>query len=423
VARRDVEASSGAWSRLFENALTVAIAGGFANLLNLATTFFIARLLAPSSYGAYSQLIGVYFVVALPGSALGVAVVRRAGYYIVRGDHVLTMHWQRRLHRRIRIAAIISALVALPLSIAAAQWLGHRSWVAVWLVAVAGLIFAVLSVDRALLQSQQRYFALAQNFAFEGVARLVFTLAGVTAGVTGFALGLVAAEAVTRWHAYRMVRTKFEVDHGIEIEHTGITSELAIALVTLGLMAVLQFVDVFVIGHSNSAQAGGYTAISQVAKTIVYGAAILSSFLLPEAVLASRRHVDSLRQMCVVLGLLALPAVGLLIIANNYAEQLLKLVFGARYSGAHAALPTLLYAMIALAVSTILVTYLLGDGARWPTAWIGVCTIVGVYWVNGGHGQWQATATRDLQLQLVTMAGLFVASAHRMVRSHRMAVA
>ena len=121
--------SSSAWTGLFENALIVALAGGFANILNLGTTFFVARLLAPANYGAYSQLVGVYFVVALPGSALGVAVVRRAGYYIVNGDHVLTMHWQRRLHQRVAIAAVACGIILLPLSVLAASWLGHRSWV------------------------------------------------------------------------------------------------------------------------------------------------------------------------------------------------------------------------------------------------------------------------------------------------------
>jgi O-antigen/teichoic acid export membrane protein len=423
MVRQDTGQAQSAWSRLVENAVIVAIAGGFANLLNLGTTFFVARLLAPSSYGAYSQLVGVYFVVALPGSALGVAVVRRAGYYIVRGDHVLTMHWQKKLHRRVGWAAAACALLLLPLSKLAADWLGHRSWVAVWMVSLAGLAFAVLSVDRALLQSQQRYVALSWNFAFEGVARVVFTLIGVSFGVTGFTVGLLLAEVATRLHAYRMVRLRFEVDEGVEIEHTGITSELAIALVTLGLMAVLQFLDVFVIGHLNAGQAGSYTAISQISKTIVYAAVILSSFLLPETVLANRKGVEVLRQLGVVFALLALPALALVVVSVGFAEKLLTTVFGARYSHAAAALPTLSYAMIALAVSTILVTFLLGDGARWPTAWIAICVVVGVIYVDGGHGAWMATARRDLTVQLVTMVGLAVAAGWRLRRSHLRAAA
>ncbi|MEI8147588.1 MAG: hypothetical protein WCG62_00755, partial [Actinomycetes bacterium] len=61
----------------------------------------IARLLNPNEYGAYSQMVGIFFIVALPGSALSVAVVRRATYYLVRDDESLMARWQRRLNQRL----------------------------------------------------------------------------------------------------------------------------------------------------------------------------------------------------------------------------------------------------------------------------------------------------------------------------------
>jgi O-antigen/teichoic acid export membrane protein len=404
------------WRGVVGNAVIVAVAGGFANLLNLGVTFGVARVLTTSNYGAYAQMVGVFFVVALPGSAIGVAVVRRAGYYIVRGDAVLTRHWQHRLHQRVYRAVAGLAVVTLPLSIVAASWLGHRSWIAVWLISLAGLVFTVLSVDRALLQAHQRYGSLATNFALEGVARTVFILAGVAFGVTGYAVGLLVAELVTRAHAYQLVRHRVAPDEGVELEHTGISHELVIALVTLGFMAVLQFLDVFVIGHANSARSGSYTAISQIAKTMVYGATVLGSFLLPEAVLANRRGAEALRPLAVVLALLAVPAVVLLAVSEVAAKPLLSLVFGARYDHASASLETLVGAMILLSVSMVLVTYLLGDGARWPTLWIGACTVGGAFWLVAGHGQWAATATRNLEIQSVLLAGLVVAVGWRVRR-------
>jgi O-antigen/teichoic acid export membrane protein len=409
------------WRRLVGNALVVALAGGFANVLNLGLTFVVARLLSPTNYAAYAQMVGVFFVVALPGSALGVAVVRRAGYYIVRGDHVLTLHWQRRLHQRVMAAAVTCGVIALPISVVAASWLGHRSWVAVWMIGLAGLTFTVLSVDRALLQSRQRYGSLASNFVVEGLARTILILVGVSVGVTGYAIGLLLAEAVTRLHAYRLVRHRIEVDHGIELEHTGITRELMVALVTLGCMAVLQFLDVFVIGHDSPHGAGSYTAIAQVAKTMVYGATILGSFLLPEAVLANRKGADALRQLGVVLALLAVPAAVLAVVAGFFARPTLRLVFGARYSHAAGSLETLLGAMILLSVSTILVTFLLGDGARWPTLWIAICTLGGAFWMVAGHGQWRSTAERNLEIQAAVLVGLTIAVALRLRRHGRLA--
>lgn len=418
----DDQPTTARWRGFLGNALLVAVAGAFANVLNLGVTFGVARVLSTNNYNAYAQLVGVFFVVALPGSAIGVAVVRRAGYYIVRGDHVLTRHWQQRLHQRVWRAALVAAVLSLPTSVVAASWLGHRSILAVWFIALAGLAYTVLSVDRALLQSHQRYGSLATNFALEGVARTVCILVGITLGVTGYAVGLLVAELLTRAHAYALVRHRVPPDEGVELESTGITHELVIALVTLAFMAILQFLDVFVIGHANTRNAGSYTAISQIAKTMVYGATILGSFLLPEAVLANRKGAEALRPLAVVLALLAVPAVALLGIAKVAAKPLITDVFGARYNLAAGSLETLVGAMVLLSVSTVLVTFLLGDGARWPTLWIAACTIAGAFWMAAGHGVWAVTATRNLEIQAVVLAGLVVAVGTRLAR-HRDLVA
>lgn len=406
--------TSSAWRRLLSNALVVALAGGFANLLNLGVTFFIARLLAPNTYSAYSQMVGVFFVVALPGSALSVAVVRRATYYIVRGEEGLTRRWEARLRQRIVRAAALGAVLTIPLSVVVANWLGHRAWIDVWLVILAGIVYAVVSVDRALLQSRQRYNDLALNFVVEGVARTIFILAGTTQGVAGYGLGLLTAELITRWHAARLTTSKEPVDTSLTLTHTGVSVELLVAFWTLGLMAVLQFIDVFTIGHANPHGGGSYTAISQIAKTLVYAATILSSFLLPEAALANRKGGDVLKQLGVVGVILSLPASLLLIVSALIPDTLLIDVFGVRYSHASSALMTLVLAMVVLSVSTVLVTFLLGDGARWPTLWLTVCVGIGFVWIVGAHGAWRATAQRDLEVQCLVVVGLLVAAVYRL---------
>ena len=58
-------------------AALVALAGGAANAANVIVTVVIARLLSPRGYGALAVLVGLFFVLLMPGSALVVAVVRR----------------------------------------------------------------------------------------------------------------------------------------------------------------------------------------------------------------------------------------------------------------------------------------------------------------------------------------------------------
>jgi O-antigen/teichoic acid export membrane protein len=396
---------------LISGALVVAGSGFFANVLNLGVSVLIARLLNPNAYGAFSQMVGIFFIVALPGSALSVAVVRRATQYLVLDDEPLMRHWQRRLNQRLlRWAAGFSAL-ALVASFGIAYWLGHRSWLAVWINTLAAITWALLNVDRALLQARQRYVDLAKNFVLEGIVRTIFMVAFSPLGVTGIVLGLLVAISIARLHARRLVNPGPRVE-GPMLDHTGITGDLVIALATLGLLATLQFIDVFLVGRYAPHQAGAYSAISQVAKTVVYGAIILGNFLLPETSIAERRGADAYRQLAIACGLLSIPTVVLVILSEAGAEPLLRVVFGSRYAGAYSSLTTLILAMAFLAGSTLLATYLLGSGRRWPTLWLASTTLGGAWYLAEAHGRIAATVHHNLLLQALTFLGLLIATLH-----------
>lgn len=394
---------------LISGALVVAAAGFFANVLNLGVSILIARLLNPTAYGAFSQMVGVFFIVALPGSALSVAVVRRATQYLVLDDEPLMRHWQRRLNERLLRWAALFSMIALAGSFVISYWLGHRSWVAVWINTLAAITWALLNVDRALLQARQRYVDLAKNFALEGIVRTVFMVAFSPFGVTGIVFGLLVAISLARVHARRMIGMGSRAD-GPMLEHTGITGDLLVALSALGLLATLQFLDVFLVGRFQPHAAGGYSAISQVAKTVVYGAIILGNFLLPETSIAERRGSDAYRQLAIAGGLLSIPTVVLIVVSEAASETLLRFVFGARYATAHGSLTSLIMAMAFLAGSTLLMTYLLGSGRRWPTVWLACATLGGAVYLSQAHGHIAETVHRNFLLQAVTFLGLLIAA-------------
>ena len=407
MARRGIAVRLNA---LLSGAIVVAFAGFVANVLNLGVSVLIARLLNPTEYGAYSQMVGIFFIVALPGSALSVAVVRRATYYLDRDDESLMARWQRRLNQRLVRWAVIFSLIALAGSFLLAQWMGHRSWLAVWVNALAAISWALLNVDRALLQSRQRYMALASNFLLEGAMRTVFMVLGSPFGVTGIVTGLLVAIGIARWHARRLVRVRGVSRNEEALEHTGITTDLMIALATLALLATLQFIDVFLVGRYRANVAGAYSAISQVAKTIVYGAIILGNFLLPETAIADRRGRDAYRQLTIAGGLLLIPVALLLIASEAAPKALLSLVFGSRYATEYASMTSLILAMVFLGGSTLLSVYLLGSGRRWPTLWLAISTVAGSIYLAQAGGAIAETVHRDLLLQMVVFLGLLLAT-------------
>ena len=396
------------WSQLARNVFLVAGAGLFANALNLIVSFAIARRLTPGEYGSYSQLVGVFFVIALPGSALGVAVVRRSASSIAGGASIGTMGWRLTLERRLIKFTILAAGVSLVVSPLIAQWLGHCSWLAVWSICLSAIVWSLLSVDRALLQAHQRYGALAINFSVEGILRVVVIFAGTYEGVIGTSLGLLIVEVATRAHAKFLVnRVGSEVNPNIALPR-GISSDLGYALLALGLLAVLQFVDMFAVGHAHTGQSGSYAAISQISKTLVYAAIILGSFLLPETALAQQSGRSALRQLAIAAGILVGPALILFTVALVNPSYLLIHVFGTQYSRASEFLVVLILAMFLLALSTLCVTYLLGVGNRTGTFWLLTSTAAGSWYITHQPVSLSGTVHRDLLVQIVVFAGLAV---------------
>ncbi|MEI8147670.1 MAG: hypothetical protein WCG62_01165, partial [Actinomycetes bacterium] len=172
----------------------------------------------------------------------------------------------------------------------------------------------------------------------------------------------------------------------------------------------LQFMDLFLVGRYRANVSGAYSAISQVAKTIVYGAIILGNFLLPETAIAVRRGKDAYRPLAIAGGLLLIPVTIVLTASIIAPRALLTTVFGSRYAAEFSSLTVLIAAMVFLGGSSLLCVYLLGAGRRWPTLWLAVGTVGGGVYLAGAQGAISATVHRDLQLQIVVFAGLLVAT-------------
>ena len=162
-------------------------------------------------------------------------------------------------------------------------------------------------------------------------AVLVLVLAGF--GPSGAAVGVLIGEVVAAGHAryaavrawsggqgphlwravgwVAAVRPDPVLGAKASVRRT-VALDLAVASISLSMVAVLQNVDVLVVGRDNPTQSGAYAAVSVTSKAIVFGAVVLGGYLLPEAAIRWRQGGHALRQLAVVLVLLAVPSVLLL---------------------------------------------------------------------------------------------------------------
>ena len=103
----------------------LAFAGVAANAANVIVTVTIAHLLSSRDYGSLGQLLVLFLVLSMPGSALLVAVVRRVTAWSMAGQAYRIKPWASSVRRWGLLGLALLAVVA---------WLS-RSWLATGLAA------------------------------------------------------------------------------------------------------------------------------------------------------------------------------------------------------------------------------------------------------------------------------------------------
>ena len=418
----------------------LAIAGVLANGASVVLTIALARLLDPHSYGVLNQLTGLYLILSMPGSAVVVAVVRRVTMWHEDGSGHLVRRWAGRVHRQGSILVVIWAVIVYLGRHDVAVLLNQQSGVGIAAILAAAAFFVLLSLDRGLLQAHRSYKPLAGNLLVEAGVRVVAVLALVAAGYgpSGAAVGVLIGEIVAAGHArYAAVRAwsggqprllavngwvaavrPDPVLAGGSSERRTVALDLVVASISLSMVAVLQNIDVLIVGRDNPTHSGAYAAVSVTSKAIVFGAVVLGGYLLPEAAIRWRQGGHALRQLAVVLVLLAIPSLVLLVVALAAPELLLQLVFHHQYTAASNALAPLVVAMILLSISVILTMYLLAVGKRWVVGVLVAGALALTLAALAVHGAPRATALVDLAVQ----AGVLVVITAGFVLVHRVRI-
>jgi len=403
----------------------VAVAGMVVNGAAALVVVAVARLVSSRSYGEIAQLLGLFFILSMPGSAVLVGVVRRVTGLQASGQADRVRPWVARIHRIALIGIGVELVLVLALQGWIARWLSLSDGSGVVLILMAAGIWILLSVDRGLLQAHRHYRPLAGNLLVEGGIRTGSVLVMVAGGfgVTGYALGVFLGEVVATAHA-RWLASRAWADPrdapvragapGAEalLARRRLMADVSAAFVGLGLLGLLQNVDVILLGRLDHAQVGPYAAISVASKALVFGALALGAYLLPEATIRWNEGGHAVRQLGVTLVFLAVPATALIVLSVWAPKWFLTLVFSARLSTAAPAFATLVGAMICLSFTVLVTNYLFGTGSRWIVLLLLAGSGLAVALVNAAGGRPLATARADLIAQgalATAMAVAFVA--------------
>jgi O-antigen/teichoic acid export membrane protein len=408
------------------HAIPLAIAAALVGVVSLLTTVFVAHVLTTDQYGTLIVLLGLFLVVSLPGTALLVGVVRRVSAWQTGGLGDRVRPWIARVHRIGEVSIVVLAVVMWLIRVPVAHALSLPSPSGVAEIMTASGVWILISIDRGLLQVGRDYKDLSVNLVIEAVMRCGLTV-GLAAelGVEGAALGLLFAELITVTHArYTATRAvvkgtallQLEVEPEeveVAVEETGgavamtvhsgkvLLADVLTALGSLLLLAVLQNIDVILLGREMHSNSGVYAAISVPAKALVFVALVLVNYLLPEAAISHQRGAHALRQLAHTFGVVAIPCAVLLAASAFEAHRVLSLVFGEKLTRAAPAFSTLVLAMVFMCVTVVLAIYLLGIGWRWVVLVLALGAGALAAATSAAHGRLLATARWDLVVQVV----------------------
>jgi O-antigen/teichoic acid export membrane protein len=402
----------------------VAVAGMLVNGAGALVVVAVARLVSPQAYGAIAQLLGLFFILSMPGSAVLVGVVRRVTALRNSGNQDQIRRWVAKVHRIAIVAVGVELIIVLILQNWIAQQLSLPNSDGVVLILVAAGVWILLCVDRGLLQAHRSYRPLAGNLLVEGSVRTVaiIVLVALHMGVAGYALGMFLAEVLATVHAHWLASKAWaagsqrpaEVDHydasaDSSLVRHRLMADVSAAFVGLALLGLLQNVDVIILGRLDHANVGSYAAISVASKALVFGALALGAYLLPEATIRWNNGGHAIRQLCVTLIFLAVPAVVLLGISVFIPTKFLTLVFSAKLATAAPAFATLVLAMICLSFSVLVTNYLFGTGSRWIVLLLAAGSGMAVALIALAGGHTVSTARADLASQATLALAMGVA--------------
>jgi O-antigen/teichoic acid export membrane protein len=334
------------------------------NLLALAFTIIFARILGASGYGSLAVLVSAYIILMVPGSALQIAVAREISTELATGQENVGVGVRRWLVRLVA-ATVVVALLAIPLrSVIGALINVDDLWGAA-AVPVTAMLWAILCVERGVLQAFRRYRPVALSIVGDATARIVFALALVGTGldVTGAFLGAPLAFLAMALALLVPLREELPPPGRDDARESRLRELLLGArwpVVALTLLLALQELHVILVKHAASGDAAGSYAVTAVAaKAIVWIAVGLGMYLVPEAARRATGGEDARSILLRCLALIVCAGAPMVLIYAIAGRPLLEAVFGEDLTLASGALPWLGIAMVLLACTYLCVQYLL----------------------------------------------------------------
>ena len=302
-----------------ETAKAVGLAGAMVanNVIALGSVIVFSRLL--TDYGSLAALVSYFLILAVVGYAMQLATAREAVFGhlgVGRGMAATIRSWTKSVLLFTAVMTVVSVLLRHPIAVAVGV---KQDWAAA-LGIPAGCLYLLLCIMRGFLQGLGDYKAVGISLIGEQAARLAMggLLAAVGLGVTGAYVATPLSFLVMILYCAVLLRRHLGTAEPGYRPAIGLGAHVRsawAAIAALGVIAVLQNIDIIAAKHQFSTDmASSYSAIAVAAKVLIWVAMGAGFYLVPEV---SRRHAageDTRPVLAKAVAIVAVAAVPCLLI-------------------------------------------------------------------------------------------------------------
>jgi O-antigen/teichoic acid export membrane protein len=338
------------------------------NVIALGSVIVFSRLL--DDYGSLAALVSYFLILAVVGYAIQLATAREAvlGHLGVGAGLATTIwNWMKWLLVFTAVMTVLSVLFRHPI----AEAVGVKYQWGAALGIPAGCLYLMLCILRGCLQGLGDYRAVGISLVGEQTARLVIggVLAGVGLGVTGAFIGTPLSFVAMMFYCAVPLRRRLgaaKPGGRPAIPLWAHVWKAWAAIAALGIIAVLQNIDIIAAKHRFSSDlASSYSATAVAAKVLIWVAMGAGFYLVPEV---SRKHSageDGRPVLAKSLAIVAVAAIPCLLIYGFASTPLIRAAFKSNRLLAVDSLFILGVAFTFLAATYLAVQYMLALKRTW----------------------------------------------------------
>ena len=332
---------------------------GLLNASNYAFHVVASRLLGPSQYGALAALLAFVLVVSVPSGVLQTVAAKR-----VAGLNDATTEDEYRslttsATRGVEPFAVLAGLAIMVAAPLIASFL-HVGVLTALLLGPYVLFALVSSVLLGVLQGRMRFGRVGCAQATAVVVRfgagVSLVLLGL--GVAGALLGSVLAQGAVLLVAARLNALRWGDRRRVAPTTKWFRGHTMSTLAALSSFWLLVETDLVLARHFlPSATSGVYSAAGVLARAILFLPAAISIVALPHFARVRDRPGEARRWLTIALVLTGPLAVATLVLMIAFRTTLLSITFGPRFVDGAPLMPVLGLAMVALALTNVLIYF------------------------------------------------------------------